>query len=98
MEGSPDRFREVDPDGAHAGPANANYGFANWYLNTERKPLPAAPETAVRFVGNGSNIIYIDWDNDIVAVVRWIQNGPPFQEFVAKLLSSLKTPPATAQR
>jgi hypothetical protein len=52
----------------------------------------------VYFEGNGSNIIYIDWDNDIVAVVRWIQGGPPFQEFVAKLLSSLKTPPATAQR
>ena len=54
------------------GPDNKTYGYANWYLNTERKPLPAAPATAVRFVGNGSNIIYIDWDNDIVAVFRWI--------------------------
>ncbi len=80
------------------GPANANYGFANWFLNTNKRLLPAASEAAVYFEGNGSNIIYIDWDNDIVAVVRWIQNGPPFQEFVAKLLSSLKTPPATAQR
>src|SRR4029453_2516952 len=80
------------------GPANANYGFANWFLNTNKRLLPAASEAAVYFEGNGSNIIYIDWDNDIVAVVRWIQNGPPFQEFVAKLLSSLKTPPVTAQR
>jgi CubicO group peptidase (beta-lactamase class C family) len=78
------------------GPANANYGFANWFLNTNKRLLPAASEAAVYFEGNGSNIIYIDWDNDIVAVVRWIQNGPPFQEFVAKLLSSLKTPPTTA--
>ncbi|HEV8258563.1 MAG TPA: serine hydrolase, partial [Casimicrobiaceae bacterium] len=35
------------------GPANPNYGFANWYLNTDRKPLPNAPASAVRFVGNG---------------------------------------------
>ena len=55
------------------GSDNKTYGYANWYLNTDRKPLPAAPETVVRFVGNGSNIIYIDWDNDIVAVFRWIR-------------------------
>ncbi len=42
------------------GPANKDYGFANWYLNTDRKPLPAAPETVVRCVGYGSNIIYSD--------------------------------------
>ena len=49
------------------GADNTTYGYANWYLNTGRKPLPASPETAVRFVGNGSNIIYIDWDDDIVS-------------------------------
>src|SRR5882672_5818539 len=72
------------------GPANANYGFANWFLNTGRKPLPAAPESAVYFEGNGANIIYIDWDNDIVAVVRWIRGGDAFNEFVAKMLASIK--------
>ena len=54
------------------GPANPEYGFANWFLNTARKPLPAAPASAVYFEGNGNNIIYVDWDNDIVAVIRWI--------------------------
>ena len=49
-----------------------------------RKPLPAAPETAVRFVGNGSNIIYIDWDNDIVAVFRWIRSDKALNEVVAQ--------------
>jgi CubicO group peptidase (beta-lactamase class C family) len=78
------------------GPANANYGFANWFLNTNKRLLPAASEKAVYFEGNGSNIIYIDWDNDIVAVVRWIQSGPPFQEFVAKLLASLGTAQTSA--
>jgi CubicO group peptidase (beta-lactamase class C family) len=70
---------------------NKTYGYANWYLNTERKPLPSAPETAVRFVGNGSNIIYIDWENDIVAVFRWIRNDKALDQVVAKMIASLKT-------
>jgi CubicO group peptidase (beta-lactamase class C family) len=75
------------------GSDNTTYGYANWYLNTGRKPLPAAPETAVRFVGNGSNIIYIDWDNDIVAVVRWIRGDRQLNDVVAKLVASLQTTP-----
>jgi len=71
---------------------NPHYGFANWFLNTGRKLLPAAPESAVYFEGNGANVIYIDWDNDIVAVVRWINSTAAMNEFVAKMLASLKTP------
>ena len=74
------------------GRANPNYGFANWFLNTGRKLLPAAPESAVYFEGNGANVIYIDWDNDIVAVVRWIKSTAAMNEFVAKMLASLKMP------
>ena len=68
------------------GSDNKTYGYANWYLNTDRKPLPAAPETVVRFVGNGSNIIYIDWDNDIVAVFRWIRGDKQLNEVIAKMI------------
>jgi CubicO group peptidase (beta-lactamase class C family) len=64
------------------GPANDGYGFANWFLNTGKKALPAAPETVVT---------YIDWENDVVAVVRWIGGGSAMNDFVAKMLSSLKT-------
>ena len=78
------------------GSDNNTYGYANWYLNTGRKPLPAAPETAVRFVGNGSNIVYIDWDNDIVAVFRWIRSDSALNEVVGKMLASVR-PPSTAQ-
>ena len=81
------------------GSDNKTYGFANWYLNTDQKPLPAAPATVVRFVGNGSNIIYIDWDNDIVAVFRWIRGDRQLNEVVAKMYASLKTTStAAAQR
>jgi hypothetical protein len=74
------------------GPDNKTYGYANWYLNTDRKPLPSAPATAVRFVGNGSNIIYIDWDNDIVAVFRWIRNDRALDEVLGKMIGAIKQP------
>jgi CubicO group peptidase (beta-lactamase class C family) len=71
------------------GPANPNYGYMNWFLNTERKPFPNAPATAVTFQGNGSNIIYVDWDNDLVIVVRWIQQRQ-LNEFLGMVLEASK--------
>src|SRR5258708_14243875 len=57
------------------GPANAEYGYANWFLNTGKKPLPAAPETSVTFRGNGANIVYVDWQNPLVVVVRVLRTA-----------------------
>ena len=78
------------------GPANDTYGYMNWFLNTGRKPLPAAPESSVTFRGNGANIIYVDWDNDLVVVVRWIRGGPALNEFIGKVLTALKTTPTAS--
>ena len=72
------------------GPANTTYGFANWYLNTGRKPVPSAPASAVYFVGNGNNIIYIDWENDLVIVTRW---STGLDDIVGKTIASLKATP-----
>jgi len=72
------------------GAANPTYGFMNWYLNTDGKPLPAAPPSSVMFVGSGANIVYIDWDHDLVAVVRWIRGGPAPSEFIGKLLAAVR--------
>jgi CubicO group peptidase (beta-lactamase class C family) len=79
------------------GPANANYGFANWFLNTGKKSLPSAPESAVYFEGNGANVIYIDWENDVVAVVRWISGTGALNEFVGKIVGSIKTSDTAAR-
>lgn len=68
---------------------NPDYGFMNWYLNVGRKALPSLPENTVRFVGNGNNIIYLDWDNDLVVVVRWIRGGRPLEDFFAKVVGSI---------
>jgi len=71
------------------GPANPSYGFANWYLNPGRKEMPLAPEDSVLFVGNGSNIIYVDWPDDLVAVVRWIR-GKSIDPFLGQVVGALK--------
>jgi len=78
-------------------PGNVNpaYGHMNWFLNgpVERdgemvKSIPAAPDTAVTFRGAGSNIVYVDWENDLVVVVRWIQGGG-LNPFLGKVLEAL---------
>lgn len=80
------------------GPANDTYGYMNWFLNTGKRPLPSAPASSVRFVGNGSNIIYIDWDNDLLVVTRWIRGGNALDQFIGQVIGALKKSPATAAK
>ncbi len=65
------------------------YGYMNFFLNTDKKYLPDAPATAFVHVGNGTNIIYVDAENDLVIVVRWIENKQ-VNEMVKKVLEALK--------
>ena len=55
--------------------ANRGYGFMNFFLNTDQRALPSAPESAFRHVGAGSNIVYVDAENDLVVVTRWIRGN-----------------------
>ena len=65
---------------------NPAYGFMNWFLNTGQKALPSAPATVFYHLGNGANIIYVDPDLDLVAVVRWIDSSPSTLDgFVSRL-------------
>jgi len=64
------------------------YGFMNWFLNTDRKLLPSAPASAFVHIGNGTNMIYVDPDHELVAVVRWIDNKA-MDGFVQRLLAAL---------
>jgi CubicO group peptidase (beta-lactamase class C family) len=84
--------------GTAANSGSKTYGFMNWFLNNPapagangqpgRKQYPLAPESAVSFNGNGSNLIYMDWENDLVVVVRWIRGGAG--EFFAKVIDATK--------
>ena len=68
-------------------PAEPTYGFMNWFLNTDKKLLPSAPATAFYHLGNGTNMVYVDRENDLVVVARWI-TGSSMDEFIGKVLSA----------
>jgi CubicO group peptidase (beta-lactamase class C family) len=69
--------------------AQPTYGIMNWFLNTDKKYLPSAPASAFAHIGNGTNMVYVDRENDLVAVVRWIDNSS-LNGFVELLLESIK--------
>jgi len=71
------------------GLANAEYGHMSWYLNPGRKSLPSAPETSVTFRGYGQNVVYLDWDHDLVVVVRWLGGGDALDGFLGKVLAAV---------
>ncbi|HMN88641.1 MAG TPA: serine hydrolase [Saprospiraceae bacterium] len=68
-------------------PANTNYGYMNWFLNTGKKEMPSAPENAFFHLGNGTNMIYVDPDNELVIVARWIKNDEK-GHFVERVLAA----------
>ena len=50
-----------------------DYGYL-WWLNTQKRQWPSAPASSFGALGNGSNIIWIDPDHDIVFVWHWYEN------------------------
>jgi CubicO group peptidase (beta-lactamase class C family) len=56
-------------------PVEPGYGFMNWFLNTERRMLPAAPENSFCHRGAGTNVGCAIPDQDLVIVARWIQGN-----------------------
>jgi len=75
-------------------PAQDDYGFMNFFLNTGRRRLPAAPESAFFHLGAGANVIYCDPVNDLVIVARWI-NGQAMNGIVERVLASIEGSAAT---
>jgi CubicO group peptidase (beta-lactamase class C family) len=52
-------------------PLNPQYGYL-WWLNTDRGLFPSAPASSYSASGAGGNLTWVDPENDIVAVLRWI--------------------------
>lgn len=52
--------------------AQPTYGYMNWFLNTNQKLLPSAFANVFYHLGNGTNMIYVDPDHELVMVVRWL--------------------------
>ena len=69
-------------------PVQTTYGFMNFFLNTEQKPLPSAPATAFYHLGAGANMVYVDQENDLVIVARWIDSSS-MDGIVGRVLKSM---------
>lgn len=71
-------------------PAKTDYGYMNWFLNTHQKMLPDAPATAFMHIGNGNNLVYVDPEHELVAVVRWIADNKAMNQTIKKILESIQ--------
>lgn len=52
-------------------PINPSYGYL-WWLNTGGRQYPSAPHASVLAFGAGYNVIWLDFEHDLVVVARWI--------------------------
>jgi CubicO group peptidase (beta-lactamase class C family) len=69
-------------------PINPQYGLL-WWLNTGRTQFSSAPESSWAARGAGSNLIWIDAEHDLVAVVRWIDKAS-MDGFIQLVLEAVK--------
>jgi CubicO group peptidase (beta-lactamase class C family) len=72
-------------------PVQRGYGFMNWFLNTDRRLLPSAPENAFCHRGAGQNVVCAFPDQDLVIVARWIR-GDAVDGLVQRVLASITRP------
>ena len=79
-------FKDATTPSAH-GP---DYGYL-WWLNTQRKQWPSGPASSFAALGNGTNIIWIDPDHDIVVVWRWYDNSA-MDGFIQRIEAAITAP------
>lgn len=68
-------------------PTLANYGYL-WWLNWGPAARAHVPASAFSALGAGTNVIWVDPEHEIVAVLRWI-NGASVDGFVDRLLAAM---------
>ena len=66
---------------------NESYGYL-WWLNTNHTLFPSAPASSVFAIGVGANVIWIESENDMVVVARWLQKEA-VDGFIAKVLKAI---------
>ncbi len=64
-----------------------DYGYL-WWLNSTKKKWPNAPATSFAASGNGSNLLWIDREHDLVVVWRWAK-GDALDGVAQRLIASI---------
>jgi CubicO group peptidase (beta-lactamase class C family) len=76
-------------------PLNLEYGYL-WWLNTDRAHYDRAPASSYFAVGAGQSIIWVEPENDIVMVARWIDNTRT-NELIGRVMDSVMAPAQNAE-
>ena len=63
------------------------YGYL-WWLNTDRRQYPAATPRSFFALGAGGNIIWIDPEDDLVVVTRWLDTSKA-NELMRQILAAV---------
>jgi CubicO group peptidase (beta-lactamase class C family) len=71
-----------------------HYGYMNFFLNRPdiegaTISVETAPQTSFAYLGAGANMVYIDPEHDIVAVVRWIE-ARERGAFIERLMAAIR--------
>jgi len=66
---------------------NSGYGYL-WWLNTSGTEYPGTPKSSYAAIGAGTNVIWICPEDDLIAVIRWIDNDK-YKEFLGKIYAAL---------
>lgn len=64
-----------------------NYGFL-WWLNRGPHANAAAPSSAASALGAGGNVIWLDRENDLVVVTRWLSPARS-SDFIGRLMQAM---------
>ena len=70
-------------------PLSPIYGYLWWLNDSKNGMFPGAPSSAFYAMGVGTQIIYIDPENELVIVARWIEKDK-MPDFVGMVLGSIK--------
>ncbi|MGU3329058.1 serine hydrolase domain-containing protein [Methylobacterium mesophilicum] len=70
-------------------PTLANYGYL-WWLNRGPSAKPELPDSAFSALGAGNNVIWVDPDHDLVAVLRWIDKAA-LDGFLSRLVGAVRS-------
>ena len=70
-------------------PLSPVYGYLWWLNAAEIGMFPGAPTSAFYAMGVGTQIIYIDPENELVVVARWIEKDK-MPDFVRMVLASIE--------
>jgi CubicO group peptidase (beta-lactamase class C family) len=67
-------------------PTNEQYGYMWWLNRGPNRVAPSAPETSFYAAGGGGNYVWVDRENDLVVVVRWVPDlGGVIQRVMAAI-------------